>query len=221
MPVPAYIFDLDGTLVDSRHDLATAVNLMRRDLGLPGLSLETVVGFVGDGMRRLVERALRAAPASTADVDQAIALLRGHYSEHLLDQTVLYPGVLASLEALSRHPGHLAIVTNKPTEPARRICAGLGILRFFPQLLGGDACAKIKPDPTPLLQVLNATGADPAFSWMIGDHSTDLEAGRRAGLRRCFCRFGFGRAGTEVAELSVDSLTEFADHVLRRPVAPA
>lgn len=217
MPVPAFIFDLDGTLVDSRHDLATAVNLMRRDLDLPGLPLETVVGFVGDGMRRLVERALRDAPA--ASVDQAIARLRGHYAEHLLDQTVLYPGVLAGLEALARHSGHLAIVTNKPTEPARRICAGLGILRFFPLVLGGDACERSKPDPLPVLRVLATTGADPAVSWMVGDNTTDLEAGRRAGIRRCFCRFGFGRTGVEIADLSVDSLAEFADYVLKRPAA--
>ena len=78
MPLPAYIFDLDGTLVDSRHDLATAVNLMRRDLGLPELSLETVVGFVGDGVRRLVERSLHDAAGSAADRDRAIGLLRRH-----------------------------------------------------------------------------------------------------------------------------------------------
>ena len=217
MPLPAYVFDLDGTLVDSRHDLATAVNLMRHDLGLPALSLETVVGFVGDGVRRLVERSLRDTPAASAEVDRAVALLREHYAAHLLDQTVLYPGVLAGLEALSQRPCHLAIVTNKPTEPARRICAGLGILRFFPQVLGGDACARAKPDPLPVLHVLSTTGADPASSWMIGDNATDLEAGRRAGIRRCFCRFGFGHAGTEVADLYVDSLAEFADHVAHTP----
>jgi phosphoglycolate phosphatase len=217
MPLPAYIFDLDGTLVDSRHDLATAVNLMRRDLGLPELSLETVVGFVGDGVRRLVERSLHDAAVTAADLDRAIGLLRSHYAEHLLDQTALYPGVLAGLEALSKRPGHLAIVTNKPTEPARSICAGLDILRFFPHLLGGDACARAKPDPLPVLRVLEVTGADPALSWMIGDNTTDLEAGRRAGIRRCFCRFGFGHAGTEVADLGVDSLAEFADYVLSGP----
>jgi phosphoglycolate phosphatase len=221
MPKPAFIFDLDGTLVDSRHDLATAVNLMRRDLGLSGLPLETVVSFVGDGIRRLVERSLRDAPGAAAEIERALALLRGHYAEHLLDQTILYPGVRLALEVLSRHPAHLAIVTNKPTEPARRICAGLGILRFFPHVLGGDACARSKPDPLPLLHVLDATGADPALSWMIGDNTTDMEAGRRAGLRRCFCRFGFGQPGTEVADLSVDSLEEFAAYALREPPLPA
>jgi phosphoglycolate phosphatase len=216
MPAPAFIFDLDGTLVDSRHDLATAVNLMRRDLSLPGLPVDTVAGFVGDGIRLLVERVLFDAPSATRDVAQALALLKKHYAEHLMDQTVLYPGVLAGLEALSRRQAHLAIVTNKPTEPARRICAGLGILRFFPHVLGGDACAKTKPDPFPVLQILTTTGADPATSWMIGDNTTDLEAGRRAGIRRCFCRFGFGQAGTEVADLSVDSFAEFADYVLSK-----
>jgi phosphoglycolate phosphatase len=215
MSAPAFIFDLDGTLVDSRHDLATAVNLMRRDLELPPLPVDVVVSFVGDGLRRLVERSLQDAPAETLDIAQAMALLRNHYAMHLLDETVLYPGVVAGLEALARHPCHLAIVTNKPTEPARRICCGLGIEHHFAAILGGDACERMKPDPLPLLRVMESTGADRATSWMIGDNSTDLEAGRRAGIRRCFCRFGFGHAGVEIADLVVDSLEAFAARVLR------
>jgi phosphoglycolate phosphatase len=142
-----------------------------------------------------------------------MALLRDHYASHLLDETVLYPGVRAGLEALARQRCHLAIVTNKPTQPACRICEGLGIRAFFGQILGGDACERMKPDPLPLLRVIETTGADLARSWMVGDNATDLEAGRRAGLRRCFCRFGFGRARAEVADLTVDSLEEFATHV--------
>jgi len=168
---------------------------------------------VGDGMRRLVERALRDAAGPAPDLDRATGLLRGHYAEHLLDRTVLYPGVTAALEALAARNSHLAIVTNKPTEPARRICAGLGILGFFPLILGGDACARLKPDPLPVLRVLELTGADAAASWMVGDNATDLEAGRRAGIRRCFCRFGFGHAGVEVPDLAVDNLAAFAEHV--------
>ncbi|NLF16319.1 MAG: HAD-IIIA family hydrolase [Lentisphaerae bacterium] len=215
MPQPAYIFDLDGTLVDSRQDLATAVNLMRRDLGLPPLPLDTVVGFVGHGIRRLVERALQDAGTPGPSVDDGIGLMRDHYAEHLLDQTALYPGTLAALTALAGTGAHLAIVTNKPGEPARRICDRLGLSALVPRILGGDACPRIKPDPMPLLEVLRQSGADPTRSWMIGDHVTDLEAGRRAGLRRCLCRFGFGDPGSEVPDLAVDSLTEFAAHVLR------
>jgi len=210
MAAPAFIFDLDGTLVDSRHDLATGVNLMREDLGLAPLPLERVVSFVGDGLRRLVERALGDAPEGSADTERAIGLLREHYGAHLLDQTILYPGVRAGLEALARQPCHLAIVTNKPTQPACRICEGLGIRSFFTLILGGDACERMKPDPLPLLRVLGTTGAAGAASWMIGDNATDLEAGRRAGIRRCFCRFGFGHRGSEVADLEVDRLEEFA-----------
>lgn len=213
MSLPAFIFDLDGTLIDSRHDLATAVNLMRGDLGLAALPMPTIIGFVGDGMRRLVERSLRDAGERSTDLERATGLLRRHYAEHLLDRTVLYPGVKEGLEALAARGGHLAVVTNKPTEPARRICAGLGILEYFPLVLGGDACERIKPDPLPLLRVLQVTGAAPSTSWMVGDNTTDLEAGRRAGLRRCFCRFGFGHPGTEVPDLSVDSLLDFVRHV--------
>jgi phosphoglycolate phosphatase len=220
MADPAFIFDLDGTLVDSRHDLATAVNLMRRDVGLTPLPLDLVVSFVGDGLRRLVERSLRDAAPGAVDVVRATALLREHYAAHLLDETCLYPGVRAGLEALVRQPCHLAIVTNKPTEPACRICQGLGIRVFFGLILGGDACERMKPDPLPLLRVLQATGAEAGASWMVGDNVTDLEAGRRAGLRRCFCRFGFGHAGAEAADLAVDSLVEFADHVHGRPRGP-
>ncbi len=216
MGLPAYIFDLDGTLVDSRHDLADAVNRMRADLGLGPLPLERVVSFVGDGIRRLVERSLQDAPTSPARLEQALALLREHYAAHLLDRTVLYPGVHAGLEALAREPCHLAIVTNKPTEPARRICEGLGIGHFFALVLGGDACERMKPDPLPVQRVLALTGADGTSSWVIGDNRTDLEAGRRAGLRRCFCRYGFGHPGSEVPDLTVDSLEDFAAHPGRR-----
>lgn len=219
MPQPAYIFDLDGTLIDSRQDLATAVNLMRRDLGLPGLPLDTIIGFVGHGLRRLVEGALRDAVAPSASVDEAMGLMRDHYAEHLLDQTALYPGALEALRALSGTGAYLAIVTNKPTQPARRLCDSLGLSALVPCILGGDACPRIKPDPLPLLEVLRRSGADPARSWMIGDHVTDLEAGRRAGLRRCLCRFGFGHPGAEVPDLAVDSLAEFTAHVLR-PAEP-
>ncbi len=199
----ALLFDLDGTLVDSRQDLALAVNLTRRDLGLPELDPARVTGFVGDGVRKLLTRALPECPDR---LEEALALNAGHYGRHLLDTTRLYPGAAAALDALRSLGFALAVVTNKPRAFTLPILEGLGILdRFTCCVAGGDAPA-LKPDPRPLAQALEGCGATADGSWMAGDHHTDLEAGRRAGLRRCLCRYGFGQPGDETWDLAVDDL---------------
>lgn len=206
----AVLFDLDGTLVDSRADLALGVNLTRVDLGLPPLDPGLVAGYVGDGVRRLLERALPECPER---LEEALALNRGHYGAHLLDATRLYPGAARALDALADLGFALAVVTNKPAEFTRPILEGLGVLdRFAAVVAGGDAPA-LKPDPAPLRLALEACGCGPEGSWIAGDHRTDLEAGRRCGLRRCLCRYGFGNPGEETWDLEVAGLEEFARHL--------
>ncbi|MBN2449011.1 MAG: HAD hydrolase-like protein [Lentisphaeria bacterium] len=220
--LPLYIFDLDGTLVDTRADLTTAVNLTRADYGLPPLPLPTVVGFVGNGMHRLVQAALADATAPW-DIEDAVAAMRRHYGQHLLDETRAYPGVPEAMAELAGTPCHRAVVTNKPEAPARRILDGLGLASFFAYVIGGDSLPALKPDPLPLLHLLAETDAALERSWIVGDNRTDLEAGRRAGMRRCYCRYGFGRKGDEEAEMEVDDLRAFvAGQVGRaqRGVAP-
>jgi phosphoglycolate phosphatase len=206
----AVLFDLDGTLVDSRADLALGVNLTRADLGLPPLEAHQVMGFVGDGVRKLLARALPECPER---LEEALRLNSGHYGDHLLDATVLYPGVAEALDRLRSRGWGLAVVTNKPREFALPILKGLGIADRFTALVAGGDCPYLKPAPDPLFGALKACGCDIEGSWIAGDHHTDLEAGRRAGLRRCLCRYGFGQAGGESWDLAVDHLGALAEHL--------
>jgi phosphoglycolate phosphatase len=202
------IFDLDGTLIDSRADLALAVNLTRAEMGLAPLAQERVVGFVGEGVRRLLTRAIPERPDR---LEQALEINQRHYRAHLLDQTRLYPGVAAALERLRRRGARLMVVTNKPREFTDLILDGLGIAPLMSAVVGGGDCPELKPSPAPLRMALERAGCASEGSWMAGDHFTDLEAGRRAGLKRCFCRYGFGDPGRETWDLAVDELTGLAD----------
>ena len=203
----AIIFDLDGTLIDSRADLALAVNLTRADLGLPPLPQAQVVGYVGEGVRKLISRAIPELPDR---LEEALAINQRHYRAHLLDQTVLYPGVASALEAFRQHGDRLMVVTNKPRAFTDLILDGLGIGALMATVVGGGDCPGLKPDPAPLLLALERSGGSVDGAWIAGDNFTDLEAGRRAGVRRCFCRYGFGDPGTETWDLAVDELTELA-----------
>jgi phosphoglycolate phosphatase len=206
----AIFFDLDGTLVDSRADLALAVNLTRRDLGLAARSQAEVVACVGEGLRNLVRRAI--PECDDARLDEAIECARGHYRDHLLDATVAYPTVPEALRRLRAGGWRLAVVTNKPRDATDAILAGLGLAPLLDAVVGGGEGAALKPDPAPVRLAaarLGVTGL--AGSWIVGDHFTDLEVGRRLGLRRCFCRYGFGDPRDEAYDLAVDSLLEFAD----------
>ncbi|MGA2081345.1 MAG: HAD-IA family hydrolase [Holophaga sp.] len=202
------IFDLDGTLIDSRADLALAVNLTREELGLPPIPQEQVVGYVGEGVRKLLSRALPECPDR---LEEALAINRRHYRAHLLDRTRLYPGVRPALERLGGLDLRLMVVTNKPREFTDLILEGLGVAPYVSAVVGGGDGPRLKPDPAPLLLALERAGCGAPGSWMAGDHFTDLEAGRRAGLKRCYCRYGFGDPGAETWDLAVDDLGELAD----------
>ena len=201
------ILDLDGTLIDSRADLALAVNLTRAELGLETLPQAQVVSYVGEGVRKLL---IRAIPERPECLEQALALNQRHYRAHLLDHTALYPGVAAALETLQRRGTRLMVVTNKPREFTDLILDGLGIGAFMAAVVGGGDCPGLKPDPAPLLLALERGGGTVDGAWIAGDNFTDLEAGRRAGIRRCFCRYGFGDPGQETWDLAVDAFSELA-----------
>ncbi len=206
------IFDLDGTLVDSGRDLATAVNLMRRSYALPPLSMERVLGFVGDGVRMLVTRALQG---TGVDIDEAMRVQAPLYREHLLDETVLYPGVLKGLHRL-RNIGHvLAVGTNKPADACERILDHFRIRKLFAQVRGGGSTQHLKPHPEMIHAIITATGMVPEDTWMIGDHHTDLECARRAGANSVFLSYGYGNKGAEEPVVTVNSFDDllclFAD----------
>ena len=182
------LFDLDGTLVDSSGDIAAAVNRTLDDLDLPRLPRNEIVGFVGDGVRKLMERTL--GRLGHPGVDDAIARFKRDYRAHCLEATRPYPGLPRLLAALETTP--MAVVTNKPADFAHQILAGLGLRDRFAAVVGGDE-APLKPDPAPIRLALERLGCDAPGGLMVGDHPNDVAAGRAAGLRTCGVLWGFDR----------------------------
>lgn len=181
-------FDLDGTLVDSRADLAAAMNHVLRDLGRATLPDAVLQSFVGEGARRLVERALGAA--SPALVDETLERFLRRYGAHLLDETVPYPGVVETLDALGARDLVLSVLTNKPEAMSRAILAGLGLARRFLAILGGDSLATRKPDPAGVEWLLAAGGTPRHQMLLVGDSGIDVRTARAAGIDFCGVSWG-------------------------------
>jgi phosphoglycolate phosphatase len=188
--IDAILFDLDGTLVDSRADLCASVNFTRIHAGLAPLPDEAIGPMIGDGVVTLLERAL----GKRDDLPELVAVFRAHYLDHCLDRTVAYPGVASTLAALAvLLPGRLAVLTNKPVAPARKILEAVGLAGFFAATIGGDSGFGRKPDPAVFAAARRAVGDPPAARVLIvGDGLTDLDGGRAAGLRTCGVTYGIG-----------------------------
>ena len=201
--MPLVVFDLDGTLIDSRRDLADAANALIIEGGGQPLPVDAITAMVGEGAPLLVRRALKAAGL---DIDIRIALPRflELYDERLLVHTRLYDGTREALEALAAR-ATLAILTNKPQRPTERILEGLAIAPFFRWTIGGDTAHGRKPDPAGLHYLVAAANADLASTVMVGDSAIDLRTARAAGTRICLVRYGFG-FGTAAAELQGDEI---------------
>jgi phosphoglycolate phosphatase len=201
------VLDLDGTLIDSREDLCRAVNHALGVLGLPPRSLEEVSGFVGEGAAKLVSRAL--GPERQDLLEPALAAWWEHYRAHLLDHTVLYPGV-AELLATARIP--LAVHTNKPGELAREILAGLSVAHRFVEVVGGDDAPR-KPDPEGTRTILARHGFRPEDAVLVGDSLVDLRTARAVPLRFVAVAWGLvagDRLLAEGAEVLVHRAAELA-----------
>lgn len=211
-PKGLLMFDLDGTLIDSREDIGQAVNLMRGDYGLPPLDVATVSSYVGDGIGKLVERSLKG---HAADLVEATALCSRHYMEHLHDRTVLYPGVADGLPRLHAAGYALAMISNKPARACREILAHFYIDALFGCILGGGDTEHLKPHPEPLQLAMTKLGVAPANAWMIGDHHTDIEAARRAGCNSAFLEGGMGHASHEKPTLRFPNFTAMVTHFSR------
>ncbi len=208
-----FIFDLDGTLVDSVGDLATAVNLTRAEYGLGPVSIQTVAGYVGDGIRVLMERALQDKP--DADLDQAVRFQKRHYLAHLCEKTRPYEGVPEGLARL-RACGHvLAIATNKPADMTETLLQALGLRPLFEAVYGGGSVPELKPDPAMLEGIMGRLGFGKTDSWMVGDNRTDLEAARRAGIRSVLMAYGIGDPGPEKPHLTFESFGDFVECMMR------
>ena len=181
------VFDLDGTLVDSRIDLANSVNHTRTFLGLAPAANDLIYTYVGDGAFTLLQRALGPG-FSEAEIRRAVELFLEHYNQHLLDNTLLYPGVVEALEQLDG--ALLAVLTNKPVGPSISILKGLGVLEKFRFVFGGDSFEQKKPNPMGIFQILSETGIPPQRTLMVGDSRNDIMTGRNAGIPTCGVTYG-------------------------------
>jgi phosphoglycolate phosphatase len=197
--VRVLIFDLDGTLIDSKLDLALSVNAARRHLGLAPLEHDTVYGFVGQGAPTLIRRALGADPGgarraepSDAEVERGLSHFLSYYREHMLDNTVMYPGVREALDQLAarRHP--MAVLTNKPERFSKLILEGLGIAGHFQFVYGGNSFERKKPDPLGVDVLLRDFAAAPREAMMVGDSEIDVLTARNAGIWCCGVTYGLG-----------------------------
>ncbi len=183
------IFDLDGTLIDSKLDLAISVNAMLAQVGRETLPHDLIGTYVGHGVANLVRRALGEA-ASDAEVETCVAIFIEHYRKHLLDNTVAYPGVLEALDALDGRS--LAVLSNKPVVFSREILAGLNMARYFAFVYGGNSFEQKKPDPMGVRKLMADLHATPQRTLIIGDSDTDVLTGRNAGVWTCGVTYGFG-----------------------------
>jgi phosphoglycolate phosphatase len=198
------VFDLDGTLVDSRADLAAAVNHVLAELGLPVIPLATVERYVGEGARVLVERALGAERATL--VPRGLELFMDYYGAHLLDATRPYPGVPEALAALADRGVVLSVLTNKPAVMSRAIVEGLGLGARFRAVLGGDSLPVRKPDPAGLDRLRQRTGTARERMLLVGDSPVDLRTAHAG--RVAFCGVAWGLAPEALRAAGAERMIE-------------
>lgn len=189
--MPALVaFDLDGTLIDSRQDLAESANALLATYGAPPLEVDAVAAMVGDGARQLVERALVAAQVS-ADVSEALTRFLDIYGARLTVHTRPYAGMHEALTRIGQ-TAVLAVVTNKPEGLSRALLEAFGMAGYFAELVGGDSGFPRKPDPAGLRHVIARAGAKPGESVYVGDSMIDVETARAAGAAVVVAAYGFG-----------------------------
>ena len=209
--VRVFIFDLDGTLIDSKLDLALSVNATLEHFGFQPLPHEEIFGYIGQGAPMLVRRAL-GHTTDDALVQKGLEFFLGYYREHMLDNTVAYPGVREGLAALDADGRVLTILTNKPVRISREILAGLGLAGHFRLVYGGNSFERKKPDPMGVEAILRETEAAKDEALVVGDSEIDVLTARNAGTRVCGVTYGLGshRLDDYPPDLRVDSLTELA-----------
>ena len=186
MPIDTFLFDLDGTLVDSIPDLTKAINLLRAELDLAAITSGQARSYVGDGVGLLLQRALPQALVNLARRKRFMEI----YTEHLTDETVIYPGILNFLEM--HHGKPMAVVTNKPQHLADIIVERLGLLPFFQSVIGAELALQKKPHPDMVNHAITQLGCVPERTVLLGDHHVDLRAAHAANVKSCFCAWGLG-----------------------------
>ena len=218
------VFDLDGTLIDSRRDLCNSVNATLRHVGKSELPDDVVASYIGDGASMLVRRALGDPEGDVHDEEQvnaALGFFLDYYREHKLDYTYVYPGVMESLESIrkARPEVLMAVLTNKPVRPSRDICDHFGLSSYFFQNYGGNSFHTKKPDPHGLLTLMAEAGARAGSpitageTMMVGDTDIDVLTARAVGAWSLGCSFGLSPHRLEAAkpDYLVDSALEWAE----------
>lgn len=209
------IFDLDGTLIDSKLDLAHSVNAARAHFGLPALDVETIGQYVGNGAPVLMRRAMGDGMGEE-DVRKALDYFLSYYDQHNLDYTRTYPGIQEALAQLDAAGVRMAVLTNKPVRVSTRIIEGLGLARYFAKIYGGNSFEQKKPDPVGVNTLLAELGAARERTLMVGDSSVDIRTARNAGVKCCGVTYGFQPESFEgdPPDMMVDRPEELARAVI-------
>jgi phosphoglycolate phosphatase len=204
------IFDLDGTLIDSKLDLAHAVNATRAHMRLPPLEHEVIYSYVGNGAPVLIHRAL-GPNASEQDVERALEFFLDYYREHMLDYTVLYPGVRETLEKLDNGRRRLAVLTNKPVRISVGILDGLGVGKHFFRVYGGNSFDQKKPHPIGVETLIREAGVRKEQTLLVGDSGVDIQTARNAGIPCVGVTYGFQPEALETHP--PDYIIDRMDHI--------
>lgn len=209
------LFDLDGTLIDSRADLARSINLMLEELDRPPLDEDTIAAFVGDGVRVLVYRSLTATDPNKRPPDEflhadGVALMHKHYAEQMFVSTRLYSGIAETLGHFSSKKK--AVVTSKEVRFTKLLLEKFDIEQYFDCIVGGDTVTERKPDPKPVIEALRLLDGRTRQAVMIGDSENDVNAGKRAGVLTCGVTYGF-RTADQLRKTAPDVLIDSFDEL--------
>jgi len=208
------IFDLDGTLIDSRLDLVHSVNAALRHIGRPELPDDVIASYVGDGAPILIQRALGGEVVDEAVVRRGLEFFLSYYREHKLDHTTVYAGIVEALAGIQRSGNggqrKLAVLSNKPVHPSRAIVEALGLRPYFAQVYGGNSFPTKKPDPEGARQLPAECGVQPQQAAIVGDSHVDVRTGRNAGLWTIGVTYGFAThtLDSEPPDIFVDTPEE-------------
>ncbi|MDC7226729.1 MAG: HAD hydrolase-like protein [Spirochaetales bacterium] len=205
------IFDLDGTIADTREDLVHAVNLVRKSYNLDKLPFDEIIGYVGEGLGPLMHKSLKNNPE--IDHNDSCNRFTKYYNENLTVNTCLYDGVEKTIAALSENGFHMAVLSNKPAEMTRKIVTHFGLDKYLITTMGGGDVSTKKPEPEGVFEVIRRAEAK-GFKqtkenvWMVGDHHTDMKVAGNAGIKSIFCNYGFGNRQGLPSDFDIETFSD-------------